>query len=331
MPEGLKTHVRYPQTQFDIQADIYKKYHMKSARELYNKSDVWDVSTQIYGASTTQANAETVESSYLIMRLPGSEKEEFLLMVPYTPQGKNNMISWLAVKNDIDDYGQMVLYNFPSGKIVEGPMQVEGIVSQDTVIGPQLNLLATGGNSQVIRGNMMTIPIDDSILYVEPIYVKALNANALPEQKKVIVYFRNQVVMEDTLERALARVFPVEDSVVQPPVPTPVPTENQDATVEELIRRANDVFAAAQNAQKTGNWADYGDRLAELEDILRRLNSLTGGAQVPKYHRHRIINRQIKIAPGGGLFLFATFSSTIIISSLEKVIQYYLESVNLLF
>jgi uncharacterized protein len=128
----------------------------------------------------------------------------------------------------------------------------------------------------------MTIPIDDSILYVEPIYVKALNANALPEQKKVIVYFRNQVVMEDTLERALARVFPVEDSVVQPPVPTPVPTENQDATVEELIRRANDVFAAAQNAQKTGNWADYGDRLAELEDILRRLNSLTGGAPSPE-------------------------------------------------
>ncbi|HYF83576.1 MAG TPA: UPF0182 family protein [Clostridia bacterium] len=282
MPEGLKTHVRYPQTQFDIQADIYKKYHMKSARELYNKSDVWDVSTQIYGASTAQANAETVESSYLIMRLPGSEKEEFLLMVPYTPQGKNNMISWLAVKNDIEDYGQIVLYNFPSGKIVEGPMQVEGIVSQDTIIGPQLNLLATGGNSQVIRGNMLTIPIEDSILYVEPIYIKALNANALPEQKKVIVYFRNNVVMEDSLEKALARIFPIEGKVEEQPTPTPAPTENQDATVEELIRRANDTFAAAQNAQKAGNWAEYGGKITELEDILRRLNSLTGGAPNPE-------------------------------------------------
>lgn len=279
MPEGLKAHIRYPQTLFDIQSDIYKKYHMKSAREFYNKSDVWDISTQIYGASTEQSNAEAVESSYLIMRLPGSEKEEFLLMVPYTPQGKTNMISWLAVKNDGENYGQMVLYNFPSGKIVEGPMQVEGIVSQDTVIGPQLNLLATGGNSQVIRGNMLTIPINDSILYVEPIYVKALNANALPEQKKVIVYFKNKVVMEDTLEKALNRVFPVQDKPEAPTAPAPAPAETPDETFEELIKRANDVFIAAQNAQKAGSWAEYGNRLTELEDILKRLNALTNGAQ----------------------------------------------------
>jgi len=282
MPEGLRAHVRYPQTQFDIQADIYKKYHITSARELYNKSDVWDVSTQIYGASANQANSEAVESSYLIMRLPGSEVEEFLLMVPYTPQGKNNMISWFAVKNDGDNYGQMVLYNFPSGKIVEGPMQVEGIISQDTVIGPQLNLLATGGNSQVVRGSMLTIPIEDSILYVEPIYIKAMNANALPEQKKVIVYFKNQVVMEDTLEKALARIFPIEGKEEEQPAPPPTPDETAYTTVEELIRRANDAFAAAQNAQKAGNWAEYGSKLAELEDILRRLNALTSGTTNPE-------------------------------------------------
>ncbi|HYE83200.1 MAG TPA: UPF0182 family protein [Clostridia bacterium] len=282
MPEGLKAHIRYPQTMFDIQSDIYKKYHMRNAREFYNKSDVWDISTQIYGASTTQANAESVESSYLIMKLPDSDKEEFLLMVPYTPQGKTNMISWLAVKNDGDNYGQLLLYNFPSGKIVEGPMQVEGIVSQDTVIGPQLNLLATGGNSQVIRGNMLTIPIEESILYVEPIYIKALNANALPEQKKVIVYFKNQVVMEDTLEKALGRIFPVKEKADAPPISPPTAEETPNATVEELIRRANDIFAAAQNAQKAGNWAEYGSRLAELEDILRRLNSLAGGTPNPE-------------------------------------------------
>lgn len=282
MPEGLRTHIRYPQTLFDIQADIYKKYHMKDAREFYNKSDVWDVSTQIYGASTTQANAESVESSYLIMRLPGSNSEEFLLMVPYTPQGRTNMISWLAVKNDGESYGQILLYNFPSGKIVEGPMQVEGIVSQDTVIGPQLNLLATGGNSQVIRGNMLTIPIEESILYVEPIYIKALNANALPEQKKVIVYFKNQVVMEDTLEKALSRIFPVKEPVVEKPAPAPSPDGTSNATVEELIKRANDVFAAAQNAQMAGNWAEYGEKLTELEEILKRLNELTGATQNPE-------------------------------------------------
>ncbi len=279
MPEGLKAHLRYPQTLFDIQSDIYKKYHMKNAREFYNKSDVWDVSTQIYGASTTQANAETVESSYLIMRLPDSKSEEFLLMVPYTPQGKTNMIAWLAVKNDGENYGQMVLYSFPSGKIVEGPMQVEGIVSQDTIIGPQLNLLATGGNSQVIRGNMLTIPIEESILYVEPIYVKALNANALPEQKKVIAYFKNQVVMEDTLEKALNRIFPVKQPEAEKPEATPPATGGEtNATASELIRKANEAFNAAQEAQQGGNWAEYGNQLKELEDILKRLNDMTSSA-----------------------------------------------------
>ena len=275
MPEGLKAHIRYPQTMFDIQSDIYTKYHMKSAREFYNKSDVWDISTQIYGASNNQSNSESVESSYLIMRLPDSEKEEFLLMVPYTPQGKNNMISWLAVKNDGENYGEIILYSFPSGKIVEGPMQVEGIVSQDTIIGPQLNLLATGGNSQVIRGNMLTIPIEKSILYVEPIYIKALNANALPEQKKVVAYFKNQVVMEDTLEKALARIFPSKETDEEQPTPAPTTDGTPDATVEGLIKKANEVFIAAQNAQRSGNWAEYGGKLAELEDLLKRLNDLT--------------------------------------------------------
>lgn len=281
MPGGLKAHIRYPQTLFDIQADIYTKYHMKSAREFYNKSDVWDVSTQIYGPSTAQSNAEVVESSYLIMRLPDSKKEEFLLMVPYTPQGKTNMISWLAVKNDGENYGEIILYSFPSGKIVEGPMQIEGIVSQDTIIGPQLNLLATGGNSQAIRGNMLTIPIEESILYVEPIYVKALNANALPEQKKVIVYFKNQVIMEDNLEKALARIFPLKKTGEEQPIPAPTTDGTLNATVEELIKKANETFADAQNAQRSGNWTEYGGKLAELENLLKRLNELTGKVPNP--------------------------------------------------
>ncbi|MGE5632026.1 MAG: UPF0182 family protein [Caulobacteraceae bacterium] len=283
MPEGLRAHIRYPQMLFDIQADIYKKYHMKSARELYNKSDVWDISTQIYGASSAEKNTQAVESSYLIMRLPGSDKEEFLLMVPYTPQSKNNMISWLAVLNDGQNYGQMILYSFPSGKIVEGPMQVEGIISQDTIIGPQLNLLATGGNSQVVRGNMLTIPIEDSILYVEPVYVKALNANALPEQKKVIVYFKNQVVMEDTLEKALARIFPTDENQNVPPAAPPQAPAGTNVTItaDELIRSANTVFTEALNAQKAGNWAEYGNKITELEDILKKLNAMTGGTPNP--------------------------------------------------
>lgn len=274
MPEALRAHIRYPQTMFDIQSSIYQKYHIKSARELYNKSDIWDKATQIYTSEDTDG-AQPVESAYLIMRLPDSDKEEFLLMIPYTPQGKNNMIAWLAVKNDGENYGQLVQYTFPSGKIVEGPMQVEGIISQDTVIGPQLNLLTTGGNSRVVRGNMLTIPIEDSILYVEPIYVEAQNANALPELKKVIVYYRNKVVMEDTLEQGLARIFGKQDTKPgQPQKPQEPATGNEDTAA--LIVRANEAFRRSQEALRDGNWAEYGARLKELEEILNRLSNNAG-------------------------------------------------------
>lgn len=285
MPSDLRAHMRYPQTLFDSQAEIYRKYHMKDARDFYNKSDMWDIGTQIYDTTGMQnqgqgqGQSQPVESSYLIMKLPGSDKEEFLLMSPYTPQGKNNMVAWLGVKNDGDDYGQIILYAFPSGKIVEGPMQVEGIISQDTIIGPQLNLLATGGNSKVERGNMLSIPINDSLLYVEPVYVRAINANALPELKKVIVFYDNKVVMEDTLDKALEKIFPGEKGN-QPQKPS-APTTPQvppagAAGLQQLITQANTIFLEAQNAQKAGNWAEYGDKLTELEGILKELANASG-------------------------------------------------------
>lgn len=276
MPASLSAHIRYPQTMFDIQSNIYKKYHIKSARELYNKSDIWDIATQIYTA-TEDKEQQTVESSYLIMRLPDSKKEEFLLMVPYTPQGKTNMVAWLAVKNDGEDYGQIVQYDFPSGQIIEGPMQVEGIISQDTIIGPQLNLLATGGNSTVVRGNLLTIPVEDSLLYVEPIYIKAANANALPEMKKVVIYYKNRVVMEDTLEQGLERIFQLKQNQPgpqQPEKPQP-PTAGGQEDTAALIARANEAFRLSQEAMKAGNWTEYGDRLNELEEILNKLNTST--------------------------------------------------------
>lgn len=283
MSDDLRAHLRYPQTLFDIQTDIYSKYHIKDAREFYNKSDIWDISTQIYGPSSASSESQLVESSYLIMKLPDSDKEEFILMVPYTPQGKNNMIAWFAVKNDGESYGQLKLYTFPSGKIIEGPMQVEGIISQDVAIGNAINLLQSGGNSQVIRGNMLIIPIEDSILYVEPVYLRASNASALPELKKVIVFYRNQVVMEDSLEKSLARIFPLpkeeEPNVPEKPQTPPAqPPANQPTaeadTVAELIILANDTFNQAQEAMKAGNWALYGDKINELQGILQKLNSL---------------------------------------------------------
>lgn len=276
MPEALRAHIRYPQTMFDVQSNIYKKYHMKSARELYNKSDIWDIATQIYSAEEDKEQ-QTVESAYLIMSLPDSQKEEFLLMVPYTPQGKTNMIAWLAVKNDGENYGQLVQYDFPSGQVIEGPMQVEGIISQDTIIGPQLNLLATGGNSRVVRGNLLTIPVGESLLYVEPIYIKAINANALPEMKKVMLYYKNQVVMEDTLELGLEKMFQLKQNQPQQEQPEQPTTAGQEDAAA-LIARANEAFRLSQEAMKSGNWTEYGARLKELEDILNSLSNITAPA-----------------------------------------------------
>jgi uncharacterized membrane protein (UPF0182 family) len=279
MPQSLREHIRYPQTLFDIQSNIYKKYHIEDARTLYDKSDIWDVATQIYTAEGNAA-AQHVESAYLIMRLPEEQNdEEFLLMVPYTPQGKTNMVAWLAVKNDGENYGKLVQYNFPSGQIVEGPMQVEGIISQDTIIGPQLNLLATGGNSQVVRGNMLTIPVEESILYVEPIYIKAINAKALPELKKVILYYKNKVVMEDTLEAGLQRIFGLKDNEPQKPQQPQQPSGEGTESVSALITRANEAFRLSQEAMKSGNWTEYGNKLKELEELLSKLHTQSNPAK----------------------------------------------------
>ncbi len=276
MPADLKAHLRYPQMLFDIQTDIYSRYHIKSAREFYNKSDVWDIATQIYGPSGSASESELVESSYLVMKLPDSDKEEFILMVPYTPQRKNNMISWFAVKNDGENYGQLKLYTFPSGKIVEGPMQIEGIISQDVTIGNAINLLQSGGNSQVIRGNMLIIPVEDSILYVEPIYLRASNASALPELKKIIVFYKNIVLMEDSLEIALGKIFPLpkEEEEIKPKPDTATQPSEVTNTPKELIDLANITFDEAVEAQKDGNWSLYGDKLKELSEILEKLKNL---------------------------------------------------------
>lgn len=279
MPEGLKAHVRYPQKLFDIQTSIFSKYHMKNAGDLYDKADIWDIATQIYGAKSEQSAAQAVESTYLIMKLPQEKKEEFILMVPYTPQGKSNMISWFGVQCDGDNYGKLILYKFPSGKIIEGPMQVEGIVSQDSIIGPQLNLLETGGNSTVIRGSMMPIPLNNSLIYVEPIYIKAVNANALPEVKKVIVFYKNQVVMEDSLEKALNKIFPTKDSQTGNTstgtgTTTTGGTTTKELTAIELSKRASTVYLDAQTAMKAGNWAMYGQKINELGELLKQLEKL---------------------------------------------------------
>ena len=276
MPEGIKNNIRYSQAMFDIQSEVYRTYHMKNSTVFYNKEDVWQIANQ---KQSQQEGDRKVDSAYIIMKLPDREKEEFVLMVPYTPREKDNMVSWLAALNDGDEYGKLVVYKFPKQKLVYGPMQIEKRIDQDTDISKELTLLDQQG-SNIIRGNLLTIPIDNSLIFVEPIYLESTGENRnLPEVKRVIVSYGNKIVMGESLQDSLNQIFDLkpeaeaeeekpEDSegleVNQPPATT-------GGTPQELIKRANTLFNQAEKAQQNGNWGEYGQRLEELKETLRQL------------------------------------------------------------
>ncbi len=271
MPEGLRSHIRYPQTLFDIQSDIYRIYHMKEPRVFYNQEDEWYIAKEKY-----EAENQTMESNYLMMKLPGEEKEEFILSIPYTPKEKPNMTALLVARSDGENYGKLILYRLPKGKNVYGPIQIENRIDSDPTISKEFTYWNQQG-SRVIRGNLLIIPIEDSLLYVEPIYLKADAEDSLPEVRRVIVAYGESIVMEPTLEEALRKVFEETAGRPRPITPEPteptIPIEGAD-DINELIIRANNVFDRSTEAQREGNWAEYGKLIEELEEILKRLGEL---------------------------------------------------------
>lgn len=279
MPEGLRDNIRYSQEYFDIQSDMYGIYHMENPTVFYNKEDVWQISTQKYG---TEEEEIEVDSAYMVMKHPEGEEEEFVLMIPYTPRERDNMVSWLAALNDGENYGELIVYKFPKQKLIYGPMQIEKRIDQNTEISKELTLLDQQG-SNVIRGNLLTIPIDNSIIFVEPIYIQSTgDDNNLPEVKRVIVAYENQIVMRESLQEGLNEVFGIqgedveEDPTEDQAAPTPGPT----GTTEELINSANELFEEASKAQRQGNWAEYGEYLEELQDTLSQLEETVGGNEI---------------------------------------------------
>jgi len=279
MPEGLREHIRYPETLFDIQAEVYRDYHMENPQVFYNREDAWNIALEQYANDTQE-----IEASYQIIRLPGEDHVEFILTIPFTPINKNNMVAFLVARNDGDNYGELIIYKLPKSKMVYGPMQIETRISQDTEISRQMSLWDQRG-SEVIRGNLLVIPIEDSLLYVEPMFMKASGENSLPEMRRVIVAYGDTIVMEETLSEALEAIFgeaapdagrPEQpEEPVQPTEPGELPEEGPAENLEELIASANELFERAQEALRTGNWAEYGERLARLEEVLNRLQQLT--------------------------------------------------------
>jgi hypothetical protein len=272
MPDGLRAHWRYPESLFNIQASVYRSYHMQDVRVFYNKEDLWEVPQEFYRGQKQQ-----MEPYYVIMRLPEQEREEFVLMLPFTPSNKNNAIGWLAARCDGEQYGTLLAYRFPKERVIKGPSQIEDRIQQDTIITEQFALWARGG-SQVIRGNLLLIPLGESKMYVEPVFLQAQDGG-LPELKRVIVAAGERIVMKPTLEESLAAIFGEGAAPEEPEEESPEPGEPGEGVsreVAELIQQAQAHYSAAQEYLRKGDWANYGTELEELESVLRELGRLTG-------------------------------------------------------
>ena len=282
-PEDLITHIRYPQDLFDIQADQFLSYHMTDNRVFYNKEDLWEVPLEIFDGTE-----QIMEPYYVYLRLLEESEPEYLLIQPFTPAGKQNMIAWMAARNDPEHYGELVVYELPKQELVFGPLQVEGRIDQEPEISQQFSLWDQRG-SRVIRGNLLVIPLNDSFVYVEPIYLLS-DTSALPELKRVIVASDTRIAMRETLEEALTALLL--DAVVEGDVtveevqeavdgetavtsPTTKPPLGENATISEIIRSANEHFEAAEAAQRAGDWATYGAEIEALKEDLQRLGDLS--------------------------------------------------------
>jgi uncharacterized protein len=254
MPDDLKKHIRYPEDLFRIQAQMYQAYHMDSPEVFYNREDLWQFPRQPDGLTPTMA------PYYIIMRLPGESQAEFILMLPMVPSQRENMIAWLAARCDPPHYGKLIAYAFPKDKLVYGPFQIEARINQDTNISQALSLWNQLG-SRVIRGNLLVIPIENSLLYVSPLYLRA-ETGQLPELKRVIAAYDDRVVMEETLSQALAALFK------EPELPGAVAAAPRPPLGTDSARDALGHYNRAMGALKQGDWAGFGAELDKLRATL---------------------------------------------------------------
>ncbi len=246
-PTGLLDHIKYPQDYFDIQTQVFRAYHVNNPEVFYNGEDNWDVANEKY-----MDVVQPIESNYVMFKLPDSEEEEFALIVPYTPKQKANMTSLLVGRNDGENYGKLYIYKFPKDKTVQGPMMIESRIDQDSSISPQFTLWGQEG-SNVLRGNLIVVPVNHSLLYVEPIYLQADNPNSLPEMKRVIVSYEDNIVMETSLEKALKKLFNKTNLKIDL-------DDNKSPEVKELINRLNDLLKQSNEINE------------EMEEIVNQLN-----------------------------------------------------------
>jgi uncharacterized membrane protein (UPF0182 family) len=278
MPEDLRTRLRYPQGIFALQSAMFATFHMTNPDTFYNREDQWDVPSLEQGRDA----ARPMTPYYTIMKLPGEADAEYIQMLPYTPRQKDNLAAWMVARSDGENYGQLMVFQFPKQTVIFGPRQIAARISQDQVIAPQITLWNQQG-SEVIQGNLLVIPIEESLLYIRPLYLRAANGR-IPELKRVIVAYQNHIVMEPTLDEALERLFPQGADPRRPEGGSAVPPQQQTrAPVESgpprpavsggLASEAQQHYQRAIEAQRAGDWARYGEEIRQLGEVLRRMNA----------------------------------------------------------
>ena len=257
MPADMRSHVRYPHQFLQLQAAMFAAYHMTDPKVFYNKENLWQVPA---------LGEKPMEPYYTIMKLPGEKVEEYILLLPFTPSKRDNLAAWLTARCDGENYGKIRAYTFPRDRLIYGPKQIDARINQDSFISQQLTLWNQRG-SEVIRGSLLVIPIEKSLLYVQPLFLAADKAG-LPELKRVIVAFGDQVVMEENLELALQRLFGGKKAVV---ASAAMVTSGAKASPAALAKEAMSIYEKATTLQRQGNWSGYGEELRKLEQILKQM------------------------------------------------------------
>jgi len=278
VPEDIKSHFRYPENLFTIQAKMYGTYHMANLEVFYNREDYWEIPTEKYFNEDIE-----MEPYYITMMLPDETEEEFILMVPFTPKKRQNMIAWMGVRNDGDNYGELFVYRFPKQKNIYGPQQIENRINQDSYISQQLNLWGQGG-SKVIRGNLLAIPIEDTILYVEPIYIESANETSLPEVKQVVMAYGEHIVMEESFEKSLEKILQLiersgDTSLGEDLTDDEIDDEQDVETspseplieAEELLFEIAQMFDEYKDLLADGDWEEAAKVFADIERYLEMI------------------------------------------------------------
>ncbi|MBA2573102.1 MAG: UPF0182 family protein [Gemmatimonadetes bacterium] len=285
MPADLLAHIRYPEDLYRIQTAMHTVYHMDEPETFYNREDQWQIPMM------GQGQREAPFMRRIVMRLPDEERAEYIFMTPFTPRQKDNLASWMVARSDAEHYGKLVVYRFPKQSLIFGPQQVVNRINQDTEIARQISLWDQRG-SQVIRGELLVIPIEESLLYVQPIYLRA-EGGRIPELKRVVVAYQNRVVMEETFDEALGLLFagagerpadaPAATPAASPATPeagaAPATVAVPQQTDAALISQAQAHYDRAMAALRAGNWTQYGAEIERLGQILRRMNANSPGQE----------------------------------------------------